>query len=176
MRILAASTQFLFTANAAVSEQVEISLVDRLDGDLAEYCLDISGAKENADVEKGLQTHTCYNYHGESGIDQVFEADRFAEGVLYMLEFDVCGIVSELDAGATLGLAGCDGGADQLIALTDTGRLSPAGAADMCFTAGEETRRGRGGTSPHQIKSLTLQACSDDLAAFQIWQAVATVK
>jgi hypothetical protein len=39
----------------------------------------------------------------------------------------------------------------------------------MCLTAGKETTFGRGGTSPHQIKSLTLQSCGGDLTAYQEW-------
>lgn len=162
----------LVLASAALADPVEIALFDRLDGDLAGYCLDISGAKEQANVEGGLQAHTCYSYQGASGIDQIFDADRFADGVLYMPEFDVCATVTATAAEAKLGLSACDGSAAQQIALTPEGKLTPAGAPDMCFTAGEDTRKGRGGTSPHQIKSLTLQTCSDDLAAYQTWHAV----
>ncbi len=41
---------------------------------------------------------------------------------------------------------------------------------DMCLTAGEETKLGRGGTSEHQINSLTLEACNDALNDRQIWE------
>lgn len=177
MRLLTVSALVLATTSTvAAADPVEISLIDRLDGNLDGYCLDISGAKENADPSGGLQTHTCYTYQGASGIDQVFESDRFAEGVLYMPGFDVCATASDLTAGARLGLATCDGSDAQQITLTDTGALSPAAAPDMCYTAGEETRLGRGGTSEHQIKSLTLQPCSDDLAAYQTWHARAAVE
>jgi hypothetical protein len=39
----------------------------------------------------------------------------------------------------------------------------------MCLTAGMETTFGMGGTSPHQIKNLTLESCADDRAAYQEW-------
>lgn len=171
-------TKALFTAAAVIlgltsavhAGQVEVTLTDDLDGDLSGYCLDIVGSQSGARPEDGLQAHTCYSYQGDLGIDQVFETDRFADGVLYMPEFEVCATTSGLEAGATLGLAACDGSDAQKIDLTADGKLSPAAAPGMCFTAGEETRLGRGGTSRHQIKSLTLQPCSDDLAAYQTWR------
>lgn len=168
--VLPTSLMALLLATAAQAERVEITLTDMLDGDLSSYCLDIVGSQSRAETEKGLQAHTCYSYQGDLGVDQVFETDRFADGVLYMPEFDVCATATDLEAGATLGLAACDGSALQNVTLTETGKLSPADAPAMCFTAGEDTRLGRGGTSRHQIKSLTLQDCSEDLAAYQTWR------
>lgn len=160
----------LAVPTAGVAEQVEITLVDELDGNLNSYCLDIAGGQQDASVENGLQAHTCYSYQGALGVDQIFETDRFAESQLYMPEFDVCATVFSLQAGAAVGLAACDGSIAQKVELTDDGKLSPTEAPDLCFTAGEETRLGRGGTSPHQIKSLTLETCSDDLSAYQTWR------
>lgn len=55
------------------------------------YCLDIARAQgDQANPEDGLQGHTCYHPGGELGVDQTFDTDRFADGVLYMPEFDVC--------------------------------------------------------------------------------------
>jgi len=165
----AISAAALMLANVALAEPVEIMLSDRLDGDLDFYCLDISGAKENANVDGGLQTHTCYGYQGEAGIDQVFDSTLFEENTLYMTEFDVCAMLASFDAGTSVALASCDESDAQQVSFAD-GRLAPVAVPDMCFTAGEETRRGRGGTSDHQIKSLTLEPCSDDLASYQLWE------
>lgn len=171
MKLTAAVTvAFTALASTATAETAEVMLSDRLDGNLDFYCLDISGSKENANVERGLQTHTCYGYQGEAGIDQVFDVASVEEGKLYMPEWDVCATVSDLTAGASIELAACDGGETQNITLTEDGHLSPVSAMEFCFTAGEETTRGRGGTSDHQIKSLTLQACGDDLAQYQKWE------
>ena len=154
----------------AFAERVEITLVDELDGDLSGYCLDIAGGQQDAKPENGLQAHTCYSYKGDLGVDQVFETDRFADAVLYMPEFDVCATLDDMTAGASVGLAACDGSAAQAIELTGGGKLCPTGAAELCLTAGEETRLGRGGTSRHQIKTLTLETCADDRAAYQTWR------
>lgn len=159
---------------AGHADSVEIALADALDGDLSGYCLDIVGAQQNADVTGGLQAHTCYSYQGALGVDQTFETDRLADPVLYMPEFDVCATLAGYEAGASVGLAACDGRAAQSIALTEAGKLSPTEAPEMCLTAAEDTRLGRGGTSRHQIKSLTLEPCSDARAAYQTWAARAS--
>lgn len=171
MKKIAFLTAFVMPlASAATADTAEMMLTDRLDGNLDFYCLDISGSKTNANVENGLQTHTCYRYQGEPGIDQIFDIARVEENQLYMPEWDVCAMVSDLAADASIELATCDSSEQQNIALTDDGKLSPVSAMDLCFTAGEETTLGRGGTSEHQIKSLTLQSCSDDLAQYQTWE------
>ncbi|SNS30262.1 hypothetical protein SAMN05421757_101767 [Tropicimonas sediminicola] len=171
IRSLSITAILLCLLSPVHAEQVEITLVDDLDGDLNSYCLDISGPQEQAAIDGGLQSHTCYSYQGALGVDQIFASERLAENVLYMPEFDVCATAAGLDAGAELGLATCNDSAAQKIALTAEGKLSPVDAPGMCYTAGAETRLGRGGTSRHQIKSLTLEPCSDDLAAFQTWRA-----
>lgn len=161
---------FLPLASVAMADSAEVKLTDRLDGNLDFYCLDISGSKTNAKVENGLQTHTCYGYQGEAGIDQLFDVARIEDNLLYMPEWDVCATVSDLAAGASIELAACEGGDMQNITLAEDGHLSPVSAMDLCFTAGAETTLGRGGTSEHQIKSLTLQSCRDDLSQYQTWE------
>jgi len=52
-------------------EIVEVYLLDALN-DSRKYCLDIIGYKTNADVNKGLQVHSCYSYQGEISVDQGF--------------------------------------------------------------------------------------------------------
>jgi hypothetical protein len=73
------------------------------------------------------------------------------------------------EAGAELALSACDGSELQQFDFAENGNISPKSAPGMCLTAGKETTFGRGGTSPHQIKSLTLQSCGADLAASQKW-------
>lgn len=157
-------------AAAAAAERVEITLVDELDGILNSYCLDIAGGNENVDTVNGLQAHTCYSYRGDLGTDQVFDTERFADEALYMPEYDVCAVLTELAAGAKVGLAACDDAELQRIAFSGEGRISPVADPALCFTAAEDTRMGRGGTSQHQIKDLTLETCSDERSAFQLWR------
>ena len=87
-----------------------------------------------------------------------------------MPEHDVCVAPAELVAGASIGLAACDGSDLQRVLRSGEGRIGPASDPALCFTAGGDTRVGRGGTSQHRIKDLTLEPCSEDLAAYQTWR------
>lgn len=152
---------------SVTDENVEIYLTDTLDGILNGYCLDIAGGNQNVDPANGLQAHTCYSYQGDLGTDQVFGTARFVDDVLYMPIYDVCAQVASLDAGAEIGLATCDGSDLQSIVFGEDGTIRPAGAPDLCFTANAESRFGRG--SDHQIRDLSLEVCSEDLAGYQQW-------
>ena len=159
---------FLF-AVAAFSADVEVTLKDRLDGNLNGYCLDIRGGGQNIDPSQGLQAHTCYSYRGDLGTDQAFDPELIAGGEFKVIAFDVCATMEGTEAGAEVALSDCDGGELQQFDLAANGSISPKSAPGMCLTAGNETTFGMGGTSPHQIKTLTLQQCSDTLAAYQEW-------
>ncbi|MEO9276085.1 hypothetical protein ABFY09_14705 [Marinomonas sp. 5E14-1] len=160
----------IFQVSHAFAEKVEITLVDQLNGVLNGYCFDIVGGNQNIDITKGLHTHTCYSYRGELGKDQIFESTRFSENTLYMPNYEVCATLSSLNIGATLGLKKCNAGKLQSISFSDSGKISPTSAPNLCLTAGEETRFGLRGKSPHQLKTLTLEACSDDKSAYQTWR------
>lgn len=165
---LATFAALLLTASMARAETVEIHAIDPLDNTQDGYCLDISGGQgAQADPADGLQGHTCYSPSGEIFVDQGFDSDRFADGLLYMPEFDVCAEVSGMEAGASIGLADCDGSAEQTFAFSGEGTITPADAPGMCLTLGENTRTGR--SDANQIKALTLELCSADLSAFQNW-------
>jgi hypothetical protein len=154
---------------AAYAADVEVSLKDSLDGNLNTYCLDIKGGGQNIDPSRGLQAHTCYSYRGELGSDQALDPDGIARGEFKIGAFDVCATMETTEAGAEVALSACDGGEMQQFSFAENGYISPKSAPGMCLTAGEETAFGRGGTSPHQIKTLTLQSCGDDLTAYQEW-------
>lgn len=161
----AALCTLAFNTNAA---KVEIVLADKLDGVTSEYCIDVAGGGKNIKIEKGLQSHTCYSYRGDLGKDQTFDTERFADNVLYMTEVDVCAQLGSLEEGAAVGLAECDDSDLQALAFTEDGTISPVKAPEMCLTAGEDTRFGR--SKKHQIKTLTLEKCSEDNAKYQIWR------
>jgi len=154
--------------DAITTGEVEIMLVDRLDGILSEYCLDIAGGNENVDPANGLQAHTCYSYQGDLGTDQVFDAAEFANDSLSMPVYDVCASIADLTAGAEVALSAC-GDAATPISFNADGTLTPVAAPELCLTAAEESRMGKG--SEHQIRDLTLEACAADNAAYQTWQA-----
>ena len=163
-------TLFLLPLNA-LADNVEIALIDRLDGDLEHYCIDISGGFQNIDPSRGLQAHTCLSYRGESTPDQTLDPAGFASGQFKYPAFDVCASLPSTEVGTKVALTDCDGSDAQMLVFAENGSISPKSAPDMCLTVGEETSFGRGGTSPHQIKELTLQNCSGELASRQQWEA-----
>ena len=67
-------------------------------------------------------------------MDQAFDADKFAEGVLYMPEFNLCAKVSSVDAGPSIDLAEGDGSDAQSFVFSSEGTIAPALATEMCFT------------------------------------------
>lgn len=149
-------------------ENLEITLIDVLDGVTSSYCLDIAGGNQNIDISNGLQAHTCYSYRGEIGTDQKFDPARFRSNELYMPDFDVCATASALTEGASIGLAECDGSDLQTVSFSGSGTISMIVAPQLCFTAGTESRFGR--SDVHQIKALSLEACSPDREAYQMWR------
>jgi len=166
---LAAALALLLSQNAQ-AETVEVYVTDLLDNIQDGYCLDIAkgqGAKANPD--NGLQAHTCYSPKGEIFVDQAFDSEKFADGVFYMPEFDVCMQAPSTSAGAAVELAACDGSDAQNWAFKGEGTIAPAAAPDMCLTLTGETRTGR--SKENQMKALTLEACSDAQAASQTWSS-----
>lgn len=155
-----------------VADKVEITLVDVLDGVTSSYCIDIAGGNKNIDISKGLQAHTCYSYRGAIGTDQTFTTSRFAKNELYMPDFDVCAAATSLTAGASIGLASCDGSDLQKVSFLGNGTISMAASPELCFTAAQESRFGK--SKVHQIKALSLENCSSDLAAYQTWRGRAS--
>jgi len=159
----------LFSSAVAIAADVEVTLKDNLDGDLNGYCLDIKGGGRNINPADGLQAHTCYSYRGDLGTDQAIDPEGIARGEFKVVAFDVCATMESTEAGAEVALSACDGGDAQQFVFAENGNISPKSAPGMCLTAGNETTFGRGGTSPHQIKTLTLQSCGGDLTAYQEW-------
>ena len=158
----------IFNARLAQAENVEIYLMDMLDNTQSGYCVDIAraqGAKANPD--DGLQGHTCYSPKGELMVDQIFDTEKFADGVLYMPEFDVCAEVASPAAGSSISLKACDGSDEQSFKFSGEGTIVPTSAPELCFTVAEDTRTGR--SDVNQIKVLSLEVCADDKIAYQKW-------
>lgn len=168
LRTMIAAASLAAGTALAHAESVEIYALDMLDNVQAGYCLDIAlGQGAQADPDDGLQGHTCYSPSGELFVDQTFDADRFAENVLYMPEFDVCAQVTSVAAGTAVEPAACDGSQAQTFTFSGEGRITSAAAPGMCLTLGEDTRTGR--SDANQIKALTLEGCSEDDASHQTW-------
>jgi len=171
MKTLLAPAAFaaaMLAGGAAHAENVEIFLTDMLDNTQAGYCIDIAkGREEAANPDDGLQGHTCYSPGGALGYDQTFDTEKFADGILYMVNFDVCAQVEGTEAGSSVGLAACDGSEAQSFSFSGEGTITPTAAPDLCITLAEDTRSGR--SDANQIKVLSLETCSDDNAAYQTW-------
>jgi len=159
----------LSLAANSFAENVELALKDNLDGNLNGYCIDIMGGGQNIDPSRGLQAHTCYSYRGELGTDQIVDTSALEKGKILLIDFDVCATLPTHEEGETLDLEQCNGTESQQFEMAASGTISPVSAPGMCLTAGKETTFGRNGTSPHQIKTLTLQVCSNEEAAYQQW-------
>ena len=158
----------LCTAQLAHADQVEIYLTDMLDTTQSGYCIDIAraqGAKANPD--DGLQGHTCYSPKGELMVDQIFDSEKFADGILYMPEFDVCAEITSTSAGSSIALASCNDSTEQSFQFSGEGTIVPSSAGDMCLTVAEATRTGR--SKINQIKVLSLEACAADKSNYQMW-------
>lgn len=152
----------------ALADNVEIYLVDILDNIQDGYCIDIAKGKgDAANPDDGLQAHTCYGTLGEVLVDQAFDPEQFADGVLYMPEFDVCMQAPSTESGASAELASCDGSTAQSWVFEGEGTISPASAPEMCLTVSGETRTGR--SDENQMIALALLDCDADQAPYQTW-------
>lgn len=168
IKIIPAALCVLAMSTPAFAENVEIYLLDMLDNTQNGYCIDIAkGREEAANPDDGLQGHTCYSPGGALGFDQTFDKERFEDGELYMVNFDVCTQITSAEAGSALELAECDGSDAQSFVFSGEGTIVPSTAEEMCFTVAEDTRGGR--SDANQIKVLSLETCSEDLAAYQNW-------
>ncbi len=160
----------LLSLQTACAETVEVTLIDKLDGNLSSYCIDIVGGGKNIDPANGLQAHTCYSYKGKLGADQAFDPAAIEEGIFRVVAFDVCMTLPNTASDTKLTLESCNGTEQQQFKLGETGNISPVSAPSMCLTAGQDTTFGRNGKSPHQIKVLSLQPCQSDIDGHQQWR------
>jgi hypothetical protein len=167
--VLASSILLPVTASAA---DVELYLLNKLDGNLNHYCVDMLGFQDRADITGNLQTHTCYSYQGQLAVDQKMPIEELEGGKIHLYNFEVCAQINGTTGGSTIGLAECSDDEMQNIQLMENGNLVPAAAPSMCFTAGVSSwAGGRNGDSPHQIRTLNLQPCSDEALVYQRWGA-----
>lgn len=154
-------------ASFASAENVEIALTAALDTTTNAYCFDIKGGGQNVDPAGGLQAHTCYSYRGELGPDQAVTTASLDNGQFLIEGFDVCVAMSALEEGASVALESCEANDLQMFDFVQNGKISPKAAPDMCVTIGDETSHGR--AIRHQIRTLSLEKCSDELADRQNW-------
>ena len=147
---------------------VEIYLINSLD-DSRGYCLDIVGYKENANVNKGLQSHSCYSYQGQISIDQGFDKGKISEKEFYIPHFKVCMEADSIQESSSLEVKTCDKNEKQKFILQTNGKINPESNLNLCLTVSKNSREGGGGTPVHLIRDLSLQICDESLSAYQKW-------
>ncbi len=154
----------------SADDVVEIRLVNNIDEERG-YCLDIAGGKgEDAPLDRGMQAHTCYDYTGAFLVDQSFDTALLEEGQFKIPYFDVCMTVSGIEAGASVALATCENLPTQQFSLKENGHLVAKENPELCITtSATEKKEGRGATPVHVMRPITLQPCSEDDAAYQVW-------
>ena len=150
------------------AETVEVYLLNNLN-DTRGFCIDMTGYKTNADVNKALQTHSCYSYQGSVSVDQGFDVSKISEGEFKLPFFNVCMEVENAEASSGLILRGCDKGPKQQFVFEDDGKIKPVNDPGLCLTASDDYREGGGGSPVHLIRDLSLSACDTSFSTRQVW-------
>jgi len=171
---------WLFSA-CATAEKVEVRLLDRLDGDLNDYCIDVNGPPHRLELKAPIQTHTCYSYRKEPTpptVDQAINSLDLTKGKIHLQDIGLCGQVDGDQPGATVSLTECKDIEEQSFELRENGQFvwkssnySPL-KPELCLTAGPISWLGGapgGPPSRHQVRTLRLQPCGDEAQTYQRW-------
>ena len=150
------------------AETVEVYLLNNLN-DTRGFCIDMTGYKTNADVNKALQTHSCYSYQGSVSVDQGFDVSKISNGEFNLPFFNVCMEVENAETSSGLILRGCDKSPKQQFVFEDDGKIKPINDLSLCLTASGNYREGGGGSPVHLIRDLSLLACDTSFSTRQVW-------
>ena len=149
-------------------ETIEIYLLNNLN-DTRGYCIDMMGYKNNADISKSLQAHSCYSYQGEVSVDQGFDIDKVTDEEFYIRHFKVCMEAEKIEESSALNLNTCDKSNKQKFILQSDGKIQPKSDLNLCLTVSENFSEGGGGSPVHLIRNLYLEDCNDALSSHQKW-------
>ena len=150
------------------AETVEVYLLNNLN-DTRGFCIDMTGYKTNADVNKVLQTHSCYSYQGSVSVDQGFDVSKISNGEFNLPFFNVCMEAESAESSSGLVLRGCDKNPKQQFIFEDDGKIKPVNDLSLCLTASDDYREGGGGSPVHLIRDLSLSACDTSFSSRQSW-------
>ncbi len=150
------------------AETVEVYLLNNLN-DTRGFCIDMTGYKTNADVNKALQTHSCYSYQGSVSVDQGFDVSKISNGEFSLPFFNVCMEVENVGSSSGLILRECDNNPKQQFVFEDDGKIKPVNDLGLCLTASGDYREGGGGSPVHLIRDLSMSACDESLSTRQSW-------
>ena len=160
---------FLITSSQA-DDSVEIYLLNQLD-DPRGFCIDIKGHKFKAQINKGLQAHTCYSYQGEISPDQGFNSRKLTKNQFILTSFNVCMEASSLTPSADLRLRKCDRNKLQNFEWSQENKIHLIGNRKLCLTVDQgQSKKGGGGSPVHLMRNLSLELCAESLNPYQAWK------
>ena len=163
---------WLVAASAANADRtIEIVLIEHLPDEDRGWCIDAAGHQQNAIMEGGVHAHTCYSYENKGiAVDQGFSEDDIEQGSFRLVEFGHCLTMAIRKPDSWIALTPCDDRVEQQFEMTDDGRIISKAAPELCITLGLDTVFGGGGNPIHQIRTATLDTCSDDKSIYQRWR------
>lgn len=153
------------------AEQVEVYLLDRIDGILNHYCIDTNGPPTAMQLETPLQTHTCYSYKGDLTADQAMDSAAIEAQKIRILSVDLCAQLDGTEPGATITLTTCADIDEQRFELKQNGQFVSSLHPELCLTAGPTSWLGGPVDAPNenQARTLHLQRCGDEAMRYQRW-------
>ena len=159
----------LLITSSQADDNVEIYLLNQLD-DPRGFCIDIKGHKLKAQINKGLQAHTCYSYQGKISPDQGFNSRKLIKNQFILTSFNVCMEASSLTPSANLRLRKCDRNKLQNFEWSNENKIRLTGNRKLCLTVDQgQSRKGGGGSPVHLMRNLSLELCNESLNPYQTW-------
>ena len=159
----------LLITPSQADDSVEIYLLNELD-DPRGFCIDIKGHKLKAQINKGLQAHTCYSYQGEISPDQGFNSRKLTKNQFILTSFNVCMEASSLTSSANLRLGKCDRNKLQNFEWSNENKIHLIDNRKLCLTVDQgQSKKGGGGTPVHLMRDLSLELCNKSLKSYQSW-------
>ena len=159
----------LLINSSQADDNVEIYLLNQLD-DSRGFCIDIKGHKLNAQINKGLQAHTCYSYQGEISPDQGFNSLKLTKNQFFLPVFNTCMEASSLTPSAELRLRKCNRNKLQNFEWSNKKQIRLISNRKLCLTVDQgQSKKGGGGTPVHLMRNLSLELCSKSLNPYQAW-------
>ena len=159
----------LLITPSQADDSVEIYLLNQLD-DSRGFCIDIKGHKLKAQINKGLQAHTCYSYQGEISPDQGFNSLKLTKNQFFLPVFNTCMEASSLTPSAELRLRKCNRNKLQNFEWSNKNQIRLISNRKLCLTVDQgQSKKGRGGSPVHLIKNLSLELCTESLNPYQTW-------
>ena len=130
----------------------------------------MTGYKTNADVNKALQTHSCYSYQGSVSVDQGFDVSKISKGEFKLPFYNVCMEVENVGSSSGLVLRECDKNPKQQFVFEDDGKIKQVNDLSLCLTTSADYGWYGGGYKPiYIVRDLFMSACNPAFSERQSW-------